>query len=32
MEDSNLINIKDFAKVELRVAKIVKAEGDRRSR
>ena len=27
MEDSNLINIKDFAKVELRVAKIVKAEG-----
>ena len=26
MEDSNLINIKDFAKVELRVAKIVKAE------
>jgi len=27
MEDSNLINIKDFAKIELRVAKIVKAEG-----
>ena len=27
MENSNLINIKDFAKVELRVAKIVKAEG-----
>ena len=27
MEDSNLINIKDFAKVELRVAKIVRAEG-----
>ena len=27
MEDSNLINIKEFAKVELRVAKIVKAEG-----
>ena len=27
MEDLNLINIKDFAKVELRVAKIVKAEG-----
>ena len=27
MEDSNLINIKDFAKVDLRVAKIVKAEG-----
>ena len=27
MEDSNLINIKDFAKVELRVAKIVNAEG-----
>ena len=27
MEDSNLINIKDFTKVELRVAKIVKAEG-----
>ena len=27
MEDSDLINIKDFAKVELRVAKIVKAEG-----
>ena len=27
MEDSNLINIKDFAKVELRIAKIVKAEG-----
>ena len=27
MEDSNLINIKDFAKVELRVAKIIKAEG-----
>ena len=27
MEDSNLINIKDFAKVELRVARIVKAEG-----
>ena len=27
MEDSNLINIKDFAMVELRVAKIVKAEG-----
>ena len=27
MEDSNLINIKDFSKVELRVAKIVKAEG-----
>ncbi len=27
MKDSNLINIKDFAKVELRVAKIVKAEG-----
>ena len=27
MEDSNLINIRDFAKVELRVAKIVKAEG-----
>ena len=27
MEDSNLIDIKDFAKVELRVAKIVKAEG-----
>ena len=27
MEDSNLINVKDFAKVELRVAKIVKAEG-----
>ena len=27
MEDSNLINIKDFAKVELRVAKIVQAEG-----
>ena len=27
MEDSNLINIKDFAKVELRVAKIVKADG-----
>ena len=27
MQDSNLINIKDFAKVELRVAKIVKAEG-----
>ena len=27
MEDSNLINIKDFVKVELRVAKIVKAEG-----
>ena len=26
MEDSNLINIKDFAKVELRIAKIVKAE------
>ncbi len=26
MENSNLINIKDFAKVELRVAKIVKAE------
>ena len=27
MENSNLINIKDFSKVELRVAKIVKAEG-----
>ena len=27
MENSDLINIKDFAKVELRVAKIVKAEG-----
>ena len=27
MENSNLINIKDFAKVELRVAKILKAEG-----
>ena len=27
MEDSHLINIKEFAKVELRVAKIVKAEG-----
>ena len=27
MENSNLINIKDFAKIELRVAKIVKAEG-----
>jgi len=27
MEDSNLINIKDFAKAELRIAKIVKAEG-----
>ena len=27
MEDSNLINIKEFAKVELRIAKIVKAEG-----
>ena len=26
MEDLNLINVKDFAKVELRVAKIVKAE------
>ena len=26
MEDLNLINIKDFAKVELRVAKILKAE------
>ena len=27
MENSNLINIKDFAKVELRVAQIIKAEG-----
>ena len=27
MENSNLINIKDFAKIELRVAKIIKAEG-----